>query len=348
MSESPLSIALRLQAGACRHFGSPLYADLLSAAHASLGDGGPVDRLLSSWEGDPLRGFLPLRLMGAVHERVLAGEAPELARFYPSVGGDPGRPGAWRAFEASVESHAEALRPVLENFPQTNEVRRSAPLLTGFLVLAQRFGLPLRLLEIGASAGLNLHFDRYRYDLGPHRWGNPRSSVHLCTEWHGPPPPLGANLRVTGRAGCDIAPIDVLDPARVRSLESYIWPDQPERLAQLRAAIEVFRAKPARLEPARAVEWLARELRGEDPGVLRVVFHSSMWIYLSPDEQAGIVSVLEESGARSPLAWLRHEDERGDAQMELLLRTWPGADDERLARGHPHGREVHWELGSPR
>jgi hypothetical protein len=345
MDESPLSIALRLQAGACRHFGSPLYAELLSAAQASLGDGGPVDQLLSAWEGDPVRGFLALRLMGAVHERVLAGEAPELARFYPSVGGDPGRPGAWQAFQGSVEAHAEALRPVLENFPQTNEVRRSAPLLAGFLVLARRFGLPLRLLEIGASAGLNLHFDRYRYDLGPHRWGDPSSAVHLRSEWQGARPPLEAPLRIEGRAGCDIAPIDILDPARVQSLESYVWADQPERLEQLRAAIEVFRANPVRLDRARAVDWLERELRGEDPGVLRVVYHSSMWIYLSADEQAGIVSVLEECGARSPLAWLRHEDERGDAKMELLLRTWPGGESERLARGHPHGREVHWELG---
>jgi hypothetical protein len=279
-----------------------------------------------------------------VHERVLAGEAPELARFYPSAGGDPATPGAWPAFQATVEAHAETLCPVLENFPQTNEVRRCAPLLAGFLVLARRFGLPLRLLEIGASAGLNLLFDRYRYDLGPHRWGDPDSPVHLATEWHGPPPPLDAEIRVAGRAGCDIAPIDVLDPHRVRSLESYIWADQPERLGQLRAAIGVFRTDPPRLDEARAVEWLARELRDSDPQVLCVVYHSSMWIYLSKEEQAGIRSLLEEAGGRMPLAWLRHEDERGDAQMELLLRTWPGAANERLARGHPHGREVHWEL----
>jgi len=152
MDESPLSISLRLQAGACRHFGSPLYAELLSAAHASLGDGGPVDRLLAEWEGDPLRGFLPLRLMGAVHERVLAGAAPRLARFYPSAGGEEAHgPGAWTAFQQTVEAELDALRPALANFPQTNEVRRCAPLLAGFLVLARRFGLPIRLLEIGAS-----------------------------------------------------------------------------------------------------------------------------------------------------------------------------------------------------
>ena len=340
---NPLHTALKLQAGACRHFGSPLYADLLSAALDELGRDGPVERLLASWEGDPLRGFLPLRLMGAVHERVLIGAAPELARFYPSAGGTPRMPDAWRAFRDLVESQAEALRPRLERFPQTNEVNRCAALLPGFLHLASRAGLPLHLREIGASAGLNLHFDRYRYELGPHRWGGSDSPVCVTAEWLGEAAPFETRVSVASRAGCDIAPVPIATPDEALALECYVWADQPERLEQLRGAVSVARAEGAPVERASAAAWLEGELADLPGDGLTVVFHSSMWIYLSRREQRRIRDLLDAAAARGPLAWLRHEDERGDAKMELRARLWP-AEDVLLARGHPHGRFVDWQL----
>lgn len=341
-----LDTAFKLQIGGCRHLGSPFYADLLAAAREELGRGGPLDRLIERWEGDPLRGFLLLRLLGAVHERVLAGEAPALARFYPSVGGTPRMPDAWHAFREVLESQADALESRLERFPQTNEVNRCAGLLPGFLHLAERARRPLRLLEIGASAGLNLLFDRFRYDLGPHRWGDPVSPVRVTTEWRGGAASFDAPLSVASRAGCDIAPVEVATPEQARGLECYVWPDQVERLAQLRGAIALAREHGVAVERASAADWLERELAELPSDALTVVFHSSMWIYVSKPEQARIRTLLEAAGRRGPLAWLRHEDERGDAQMELRARLWPDGD-RLLARGHPHGRFVEWLPTSP-
>ena len=338
--------AFRLQAGACRLLGSPLYAELLEAAQEDLRADGPMARLVEGWGGDPLRGFLPLRVLGAAHERVLAGEAPELARFYPTRGGRPEFPAAWEAFRELVRTQREALRPGLASFPQTNEVRRCSGLLGGFLQIARETGRPLRLREMGASAGLNLAWDRYQYRLAPHRWGDPRSPVRIDAEWHGPPAAFEQRPEIESRAGCDLAPVDVTDAARARWLEAYIWADQPERLAQLRAAIELARRDPPRVARESASSWLERELRAPVPGVATVVFHSAVWGYLPAEEQARVRELRRAAAARAsaqaPFAWLSHEDEAGYGRVTIRLRLWPGGESRALAEGHPHGRLVRW------
>src|SRR5206468_409136 len=105
---------------------------------------------------DPELSALALRLMAAVHRLVLEGKAPGLAPFYPSVGGT-GPPGeAWPAFVSTLEAHPDEVIAGAARPCQTNEVGRSAALLLGFLEVARWKGLPFRLLELGASAGLNL------------------------------------------------------------------------------------------------------------------------------------------------------------------------------------------------
>jgi len=305
-----------------------------------------VARLVEDFEGDPLRGFLALRVLGAVHDRALSGRAPELARFFPTLAGRPEWPGVWEAFRAVVDEQRDALRPWLASFPQTNEVRRCGGLLGAFLEVARATGLPLRLREVGASAGLNLAWDRYQYRLPPHRWGDPRSPVRIDAEWHGGAAAFEQRPRIETRAGCDVAPVDVTDDAQARRLEAYVWADQPERLAQLRAAIALAREDPPRLARESAAVWLERELREPAPQVATVVFHSTVWVYLGAPEQARVRELIAAAGARAradaPLAWLSAEDESGYGRITIRLRLWPGGKSVALAEGHPHGRLVRW------
>src|SRR5437879_10848997 len=169
---------LRLQAGWCDRLGSPLYARLLDHAARDVLGGGPVAELLRAHESDTPGSALALRLMGSVHRLVLEGGLPGLAPYYPSVGGCGDGDAAWPEFRSAVERHAGTLAALVARPVQTNEVGRSSALLGGFLLVA-RNGLPLRLLEVGASAGLNLRWDHYRYECGGKTWGDPRSSVKL-------------------------------------------------------------------------------------------------------------------------------------------------------------------------
>ncbi len=349
--------AFRLQAEFCATFGSPLYAQLLAHAAEDIERGGPVAQVVDDWTGNPFPDALALRLMGGVHRLVLDGAAPQLARFYPSVGGDPEWPAVGAAFLRVVDAHAATLRAALDQPVQTNEVRRSAALLGGFLTVSAACQLPLRLLEIGSSAGLNLCWDGYRYEVTPPAaegtaaalrpvWGDPGSPVTIHTEWTGPLDIFGTAARVDQRAGCDLAPVDVTDPTQVRRLESFVWPDQIERLAHLRAAVDLVRRRtPPALSRRSAAHWLGEQLAEPRAGVATIVFHSIMWWYLSEAERDRVTAIIRGAGERAtahaPVAWLRLE--LMDAtESDLRLTRWPDGQELVLGRADSHGRYVHW------
>jgi hypothetical protein len=337
----------RQQVGACREAGSEFTARLFERCADDVEAGGPVARLVADFEGNPLLDALPQRVLGAVQALVLAGEAPELAALHPATGGTPRFPEAADAFLATVERHLARLRPELAHQVQTNEVRRAAGLLGGFLVVADETGLPLRVLEIGSSAGLLLFFDRYRYELGPYRWGDPAAALCLRSDWKGPPPPLDAPLRVASRQGCDLHPIDARDPAQLRRIQSYYWADQLDRQRLLLAAAAALPG-PAPVERVRAGDFVARELAGRREGVATVLFHSSMWWYVPRAEQRAIRDAVQRAGecadGRAPVAWLRAEPPDLHC-AELRLSVWPGGEDRLLARVAHHGQWVEWQAG---
>ncbi len=144
--------------------GAALYACLARQAADQLErpDPNPLRDVLAQWDGEPPRRLLPLRLLGAVHRWVLAGELPSLAPYYRSAGGSRGPEGAWPEFQAAVLERAAELPGLLAAPHQHNEPSRAAALATGFLLVARETGLPLRLLEVGTSAGLLLRWDHYR------------------------------------------------------------------------------------------------------------------------------------------------------------------------------------------
>lgn len=350
MSEAPLppaalADAFRTQARGCEQTGSPIYAALLMRAAGDLERGGVFAEIVAGYRGQPILDAMPLRILGRAHALVLAGEAPSLARYFPSAGGSFEAEGAWRALARLIESKKALFADATTSWRvQTNEVRRSAALLPGFLRIAARTKLPLRLCEIGASAGLNQAFDRYRYQLGPHRWGDPASPLLLDTEWQGPAPDLAAPLRVAERRGCDVAPIDLRDPAERVKLQSFVWPEQRDRMERLRAAIEVVAADPPLIERTPAGDFVERHV-APHPGVATVLFHSVVWWYVPEAERNRVTAAIESAAARAtreaPLAWLRMEGARVE-QAELRLRLWPGGEDVLLAAVHWHGAWVRW------
>jgi hypothetical protein len=238
------------QIGWCEKLASPFTARLLTILRDDIAAGGASAELALGWPGDPVADALALRMAGAMHALALIGSAPALVPCYPPSAApvEQLRPVVLDV----VRDHHSAIRAFLVSPPQTNEVGRSGVLVGGFLEIAKATGLPLRCLEIGASAGLNTSWDRYHYQLGAVGWGDPQSLVSLAPSWEGPSPPVEAPLRVIERHACDIAPIDLEDPAQRLRLRAYVWADQRERLSRLESAIDLARAHGPRVEPAEA------------------------------------------------------------------------------------------------
>lgn len=339
-----IALRLRQQASWCRALGSPLYTRVLEHAAADVEAHGPCWGALAGHEGDRFGSALALRFMAAVHRLVLEGHAPALARCYPSAGGDAGAPGAWAAFRATVEEHRDRLRALVGRPVQTNEVRRTAALLGGFLLVARTTGLPLRVLEVGASAGLNLRWDHYRYETARAAWGDPGSPVRLSGDFVGGDPPLEVATRVAERAGCDLSPIDPCSSEGQLTLHSFLWADQVERATVLRAALAVARRVPAMVERAEAVAWLGARLAAPAVGLATVVFHSIVLQYLEKEQRARLRALVADAGGRAraaaPLAWLRMEP--GGAQAEVRLTLWPGGEERLLATAAFQGGGVRW------
>lgn len=339
---------------------SPLTQRLLTDAAADLRRGGVTTRIMAGSERDR-EGTVPgLRFAGAVHRLVLEGRAPGLAKHYPSAGGRPDLPTLWEDALPALTEHADVLRQrVLATVVQTNEPGRSAPLYGGLMVAAQEAAkaagrqVPfcVRLLEVGASGGLNLRPHHVGYRLPDTVLGDPDSLLVLDPEWTGrPPADLGHRLRVVGRAGCDLTPVDVSTEDGRLHLSSFVWADQLDRWNRLRDALDLAATDPVKVDRSAGPEWLANQLARAERDVLTVVWHSVVWQYVSPADRAMGRAVLADAAAKatptSPLALLVFEPRRtdDDYRFELLLKLWPAGISLNLGHGAGHGTPFTWDV----
>lgn len=340
-----IAAAFAAQSAACARMGSPFTAALLAGAGDWLDPATRTGARIRDWPGDPSADALPLRLAGALHALARSGEAPALTAAWPP---DP-RGDAARAAAEALQAHDARLCAWLDGPPQTNETARAAALLGGALrALALTGAAEIDLLEIGASAGLNLGFDGYAYDLGEGgARGDPDAPVRIPSQWRGPAPDPSGPLRVAARAGCDPAPLDPADPAHRARLTAYVWADQTARLNRLHAALDDAAARPWRVERACAADWLPARLGApQPPGRLRLVWHSIVWQYLSPAEKAAVAAALDRAGVRAapdrPLGWLRMERDGTPGSAALTLTLWPSGEARELARTDFHGAWTDW------
>lgn len=337
--------AVRQQAAGCRAMNSPLTADVLDTLAKTLDRTSRTGARILDWPGEPMADALKLRIAGALHALARSGQDAELTALYDTGAGD---------FDAVLKrilsEWDDWLYPWLDSPPQTNEVGRSAALMAGLMLAAKRLAMPIELLELGSSAGLNLNLDRFRYNLGGLEAGPADAAVRVMPEWKGEAP-VGQWPQIVTRCGVDQNPLDVRDETVAARLLAYCWPDQHDRLARLEAAIATARAHPPVVEAGDAADWIERKLaEPQSEGIVRIIMHSVFWQYMPAHAQVRTEAAILKAGglatADRPFGWLSFEpDPLAISPMQLRLRLWPSGEELHLAACHPHGASISW-IGS--
>ncbi|MEO1240462.1 MAG: DUF2332 domain-containing protein [Pseudomonadota bacterium] len=335
--------AFRKQAAFCRKRGAAFTAAVVDAAGDELtAENKSFWTLISDFEGDPHKGALALRIAGALHALVLKKRGGALERIYAKPDVVPDAPDLRNAMAPLFENESGVFKAYVAGAPQTNEINRASVLLFGFSAIAKKTGLALDLYEAGASAGLLLCWDRFRYDFGDFQWGAGETTIR--SELNGGfKPALHEDINVASRCGCDLNPLDLSDPETVLRMTSFIWPEERGRHALFDQARGQVTAVNPHLEKADALSWIEARLNDRSPDQASVFYHSVFAPYLSDTDIAALSDLMDTAGrsatVAAPVAYLRFEPEDIDGTFEFFLdlKTWPGGENRRLLRAHPHG-----------
>ncbi len=268
-----------------------------------------------------------LRLLGGLHTLVLTGRA------------------SWDDVDAALE-HPE-LPQLARRSVQTNEVRRSWLLLPCFLEVARETGEEVfDLVELGASAGFNLLWDRFRYTYEASAWGPEDGLLRLDGEERAPVPDelLSLAPHVRRRVGIDLDPVDVTAEEGALRLRSFIWPGQAGRMERLDQALEAVRREPPQLVRGDVAELLPQLLAGRAQDAMTVVFETAVLGYLGDERWASVREALDAAGRDGRLAFVWTDRPAPDVHEHwgLWLRLWPETEPRLLAHADFHGAWLEW------
>lgn len=292
----------------------------------------PSGPFCAGWADAPRDSHVELRLLAGLFRIVLTGRAPELERFYPCLEGLSDPSDAWTEVRRVLVANIDELAQALSIAPQTNDVGRSNALLTGIFAAVTATGLSkVRLLEPGASAGLNLLVDRFRFVNPGWAYGPPGSPVQLEGGIRGVVHPV--DFDISERRGCDVSPVDAASEDGQLRLRSFVWPFHVERHERLSAALRVAHEASPIVDQATAGEWLTQQLAQHVPTeVLTVVWHSISRLYWAAEETSAVQEAVAQAATRLPIAHVCMEYPRAGGRWpaELTLAWSGGSCGDRL------------------
>jgi hypothetical protein len=300
---------------------SPLYAALTALVSEDLQDSGPVSHVIAA---APERQRIPNLLFAAVQRTLFDEPDSDLAAYYPSVGGTRAPDGELaETFTRFVLEHRDRIEQVLATGEtQTNEALRAAQLYPALGWAQACTRRPLGLIEVGTSAGLLLHADRYSYvyefEDGSELTAG-EGSADGVPELHcavrGPAaqatkalaPFVTKELRIASRVGLDLNPLDPADPEARAWLDALVWPEHVERRARLRAALDHAARRPVRLRKGDATRILPDAVDGVADNAIPCILASNTLAHWTPEGRTALIDTIRRLGARRDLVCIVKE-----------------------------------------
>ena len=294
----------------------------------------------------------PNMLFAAVQYLLLRGLDHPLAAHYPTIAGTrrplaPAFPHFRQFRQFCLQHRTRIVELIRTRRTQTNVVRRCTCLLPAFAIVCRETPSPLALIDLGASAGLNLNFDRYSYSYQRDgrevlRWGMAGARVRLEAELRGDGvlPPIPSSIPVAGRDGIDLDPVDLANPDQLLWLRALIWPEHVERHQQLIDAAAQFDHSDIRMHAGDASHVLPALIESI-PLVHALVVYSTIALYQFPREShQRMVGTLVAASAERPVWQIALEG--NDPQLSITRYRDGDVKTETLADASPHGWWIEW------
>jgi len=306
---------------------SPLYAHLIEV----IASDDELMRVSGQIEHTPQ----PNLLFAGVQYLMARHGGGDLERHYPNFGGSKGVAGVDAPFRDFVLAHEDELVDIgRTRYTQTNECRRCVALLPAiWLTRLDRFNL----VDLGASAGLNLHLDRYHYSWDGLEWG-PKSEVRLETESRGVPV-VPRDIEVATRIGLDLNPIDPTDADARLWLDSLIWPEHHDRRRRLRAALMIAAREPVRSVAGNALETLGPTLSALPRGEPVVLMHAFALNQVAEEGRGQIDEIIDRGRETRDIHRVAFES-MGSWDGNALIVIDDGSGPVEVGRAQPHGEWV--------
>ena len=257
---------------------------------------------------------IPNLFFAAVKRLLDDSQGRELARRYSRIanGALPSHElrGAFTQFCRERESQIVEL--VRTRRVQTNEIRRCSYLMPAFGAVSLDAGhIPLAQIDVGASAGLNMMWDRYQYRYSDgSMYGTQECEALIECELRSDMPELPDEFpEVSFRVGVDLNPVDLSDEEEFAWMMALVWPDHPDRADLLRAARDVWLADPPRVEAGDALDVLPRILPEVPSDAALCVYHCHTLNQFPTESRSAFYQILHRESFDRPVYHIPSEGE---------------------------------------
>jgi hypothetical protein len=289
----------------------------------------------------------PMLVLASLHLAALRGH-PVLAPIYLDARHgrltDPAA--AARAVVNVLNAEPALVRDELHRSTQTNEPGRSAVFQAVIALIAQHGNPSINVVDVGTSAGINLHFDQF-----PVRATDDDNPLTLVCRDETPVDRSLPLPDVLSRVGIDPSPLDLsVDDDRLW-LEACLWPEEPRRLDRLDAIIAQRPSWPTTtVLRGTAAARLGDAIALGDPSSLTVVLNSYVVAYFPEEDQLAYFEDMSERCLNGNVAWIslespfmvhwptsvRSSDGAKSGGTQVLV-TLPGGTPNNWGWCHHHG-----------